>query len=144
EVWIVGVGRLRAELEHDAPANVRFLGKQPHSHIVALLAECRALVLCSLQEGVPNVVLEALAAGRPVVSTPVRPGPDLVRAGVQGRLVPIGDAERLAQALLELQDLEQWRAWSSAARTAALRFDWSELVTRVEGGLRAVLSGDAT
>jgi glycosyltransferase involved in cell wall biosynthesis len=62
---IAGEGPLRADLERQAHgARVRFVGEVPHAQITALLRDSRALILPSAWEGVPNVVLEALAAGR--------------------------------------------------------------------------------
>jgi len=140
EVWIAGTGALRAALEEQARGTtIRFLGEQPHERIPELLAAARALVLCSVQEGVPNVVLEALAHGRPVIATPVGAIPELVRDGVHGRLVPVGDVERLAAALREVGDDAQWRDWAAQARDAVTRFDWPRLVRQVEDELGAVL-----
>ena len=140
EVWIAGTGALRAALEEQARGTtIRFLGEQPHERIPELLAAARALVLCSVQEGVPNVVLEALAHGRPVIATPVGAIPELVRDGVHGRLVPVGDVERLAAALREVGDDAQWRDWAAQARDAVARFDWPRLVRQVEEELGALL-----
>ena len=144
EVWIAGAGPLRAALEEQARGTtVRFLGEQPHARIPELLASARALVLCSVQEGVPNVVLEALAHGRPVIATPVGAIPELVHDGVNGRLVPVGDVERLAAALREVGDDALWRAWAAQARDAVTRFDWPQLVSQVETELGKLLDAEA-
>lgn len=140
EVWIAGSGSLRAALEEQARGtHIRFLGEQPHARIPELLAAARALVLCSVQEGLPNVVLEALAHGRPVIATPVGAIPELIRDGVHGRLVPVGDVERLAAALREVCDDGVWRAWAGQARNAVARFDWPRLVQQVEDELTAMV-----
>jgi glycosyltransferase involved in cell wall biosynthesis len=57
------------------------------------------LVLPSFAEGLPVVIMEAMALGRPVISTFVAGIPELVQAGENGWLVPAGDAEALADAM---------------------------------------------
>jgi len=144
EVWIAGTGSLRAALEEEARGTaIRFLGDQPHERIPELLAASRALVLCSVWEGVPNAVLEALAHGRPVIATPVGAIPELLQDGVHGRIVPVGDPERLAAALREVCNDTVWRAWAGQARNAVARFDWPHLVQQVEAELTA-MSGPET
>jgi glycosyltransferase involved in cell wall biosynthesis len=60
------------------------------------------LVLTSDDEGVPNVVLEAMAAGLPVVATPAGDTPDIVEDGVTGLIVPFGDANAIADRIVAL------------------------------------------
>lgn len=99
---IAGQGPLRAELEAFAHRlgvadRVAFLGVR--DDMPDLLAAADALALASAWEGLPNIVLEAMAAGRPVVATRVGGTPELVVDGVTGRLVPPGDADALASAM---------------------------------------------
>lgn len=140
-VWIVGAGPERAALEAAAPPSVRFLGHKPHAEIAPLLRACRALVLCSRSEGIPNVVLEALAHARPVVATPVGAIPEIVRDGGNGWIVPLDDAAALAAALRALGDDATWRARAERAPAAIHAFEWPALVARVESELRAVEEG---
>lgn len=102
-VVIVGGGELREELE--ARANelglrdvAVFAGWQPS--LVEVYADLDALVLCSRNEGTPISLIEAMAAGCPVVATRVGGVADLIADGVTGRLVPPGDTKRLAEAIL--------------------------------------------
>lgn len=86
-----------------------------------LLAWSHLLVLPSYREGLPNVVLEAMASGRAVVATSVGAVPEVVQAGVTGLLCPPGDAEALADALDRLvTHPEQVRAMGVAARARAI------------------------
>jgi len=118
---IVGDGELRADLErqaqqlglrvvaHDgasppaAPAGsgptVRFLGFR--DDLPRIYADLDVAVLCSLNEGLPVTIIEALAAGRPVVSTEVGSVADLVIPGQTGILVPSGSPAALAEAIEE-------------------------------------------
>lgn len=81
---------------------VRFLG--PREDAVALLPGLDIFVLSSRAEGLPNAVLEAMAAARPVVATAVGGTPEVVVHGETGLLAPSEDPAALAAALQELLD----------------------------------------
>ncbi len=68
----------------------------------AVMRQADLFVLPSYREGVPNTLVEAMAAGRPVLSTRVGGTPDLVQDGDRGRLVEAGDVQALGEALVEL------------------------------------------
>ncbi len=102
---VAGDGPLRGELEQLASRlgvadRVRFLGSR--SDLPGLLLDAQCLVLASDYEGCPLSVLEAMAAGVPVVATSVGGISELVVDGETGTLTPPGDAERLATALREV------------------------------------------
>jgi glycosyltransferase involved in cell wall biosynthesis len=104
---VVGDGPLRVEVERAAEALgvascCRFLGER--SDVPALLAAMDVVLLTSVSEGFPFVVLEAMAMERPVVATAVNGVPEIVEPGVTGRLVPRGDVEALARATLDVLD----------------------------------------
>jgi glycosyltransferase involved in cell wall biosynthesis len=82
-------------------------------------------VLSSLFEGLPNALIEAVALGVPCVSTDCLSGPrEILLDGRGGPLVPVGDPERLAAAMLEsLENPERARALLSNARSGLYRFD---------------------
>jgi glycosyltransferase involved in cell wall biosynthesis len=63
-------------------------------------------VLPSFAEGVPVVLMEAMASGKPVIATQVGGVSELVEDGVSGHVVPPGDAESLAEAIIALADPE--------------------------------------
>jgi glycosyltransferase involved in cell wall biosynthesis len=105
--WIAGDGPERSRLEDLARAfrlgdRVRFLGHR--DDVPSLLAAADVLVLPSRFEGLPNVVLEAMQAGKPVVATAAPGTAELVVDGETGRLVPLGDTRTLARALREVLD----------------------------------------
>jgi glycosyltransferase involved in cell wall biosynthesis len=80
-------------------SHVRFLGALEPDHVWTAVNRFAVAVLSSRSEGMPNTVLEAMAAARPVVATAVGDVPALVRDGVTGFLVPPGDAAALGAAI---------------------------------------------
>jgi starch synthase (maltosyl-transferring) len=92
----------------------------PRSDVAGLLKAADLLVLSSLWEGMPNAVLEAMAAGRAAVATAVEGTEDLVIPGQTGWLVPPGAPEDLARALLDAaSDPTRLRRFGEAARARA-------------------------
>ncbi len=128
----IGLGEdAREPLFSALPADrVHLLG--PRDDVPALLGDADVLVLTSDSEGFPNVVVEALAAGTPVVSTDVGDVGRIVRDGVTGRVVPGGDPAGLAAALAEvLADRETWAARVRADRPRlAARYGLDTMVDR--------------
>ncbi len=100
---IVGGGPSEPELRKLAAdlslKQVTFVGEQPPSRVERWMRLADVIVLPSLSEGRPNVVLEALAAGRPVVATRIPGTSELVQDGVTGRLFGVGSATELADCL---------------------------------------------
>ena len=144
ELWIAGTGPLAAQLARDAAdLPVRFLGEVPHAQLPELFRDCRALVLCSTHEGVPNVVLEALAHGRPVIATPVGAIPELIQNDVNGRIVPVRDPEAFAAAMRDLCDDAVWRRLAPASQSSVQKYSWPALVDRVEAELVRIAGGEA-
>jgi glycosyltransferase involved in cell wall biosynthesis len=135
---LAGDGPRRTHLERLAERSgigdrVHFLGRR--ADIPELLACSDAGVLPSLTEGLPNSVLEYLAAGLPVVATRVGGVPEVIEDGQEGFLVPPGNPGALAAALSRLlQDpgLAQ-RMGDAGQRRAQAEFSFERLVERLEG-----------
>jgi glycosyltransferase involved in cell wall biosynthesis len=105
EYLLVGDGHLRHGLEQIARKlgladRVRFMGER--HDIPAILAAMDISVVASSSESLSNVILESMAAARPVVATRVGGNPELVRDGETGVLVPTNDESKLAEALAQL------------------------------------------
>jgi glycosyltransferase involved in cell wall biosynthesis len=140
---IVGDGPERTALEQAARglAQVSFAGRVAHARVAEYLAGARMLVLPSRQEGQPNVVMEAMALGVPVVATRVGGVPDLVADGETGLLAEPGDASGLARAIRTLSADAGLRARVAEASVHAMRqYDWPRLVEDFEGILRDVVA----
>jgi len=127
---------------------VRFAGVR--TDIPRLLRTCDVYVNSSRYEGMSNTILEAMAAGRPVVATAVGGNPDLVGDGVTGYLVPAGDPEAMAGRILQLLGDEPLRGRFGGAGRArveavhsmpsmvrAYAALYSELDSKRRGGLKA-------
>jgi len=111
---LIGDGEMRPELEaaiaeNGLGAHVTLTGWLSEAGVRAELAASHALVMPSFAEGLPMVVMEAMAAGRPVLATYIAGTPELVLHGENGWLVPAGDAGALAEQILEIADLSQER-----------------------------------
>jgi glycosyltransferase involved in cell wall biosynthesis len=98
---------------HDRAA---FAGVQPQERIPTYFNAADVSVLASHNEGCPNVVLESLACGIPVVATAVGAVPDIIRPGYNGELVPVRNPERLASALASALSA----SWSAEAIRASV------------------------
>lgn len=108
-------------------------GLRPHSEIPDWLAAADLLVLPSLSEGRPNVVLEAMAAGRPVVATRVGGVPELVVDGETGLLAGPGDAEGLSGAIRRLLvdgELRTCMGLAGRRRLEAMGLSWPAIAAR--------------
>ncbi|WP_345778524.1 glycosyltransferase family 4 protein [Natrinema sp. DC36] len=107
ELHVVGTGPLREDLEARVATagledSVTFHGFVEDEKLLRLLHRARAFVHSSLSEGFSHVRLEAMSAGCPVIGTDVSGARDLTRHGTDGYIVPTGDADALADSMLEL------------------------------------------
>jgi glycosyltransferase involved in cell wall biosynthesis len=118
---LVGYGDLRAELEAQARAlglngHVLFAGRVPREQIPAYFTAADIVSVPSVRDdagnvdGLPNVVLEGMAAGKPIVASNIAGFPDVIENNVSGLLVPEKDSDALAQAIVQLARDEQLRA----------------------------------
>jgi len=113
---------------------VRFPGFVERAGLAKLYSEARCVVLAARRgEGLPNVLLEAMAWARPVVATPVAGVRELVRDGENGLLVPVGDVEALRAALNRLaHEPDLADRLGGAARRTAEAFAWDRVRPRLE------------
>lgn len=106
KLTLAGDGPFRGELEQRIQElglddRVQMTGWLSNSEIRVLMMDSRAVVLPSFAEGLPVVLMEAMALGRPVVTTYVGGIPELVTDGICGWLVPAGDVDQLSRAMKE-------------------------------------------
>lgn len=145
ELCLVGDGPERGRLEGRAKEleiarRTLFLGYQ--RDIAPYFKLFDALLLPSANEGTPVVAIEALAAGLPVVATRVGGVPDVVREGVDGFLVDVGDVAQLAECLATLARDDNLRArFGKAGHDAVMpRYRVSRLIEDVDALYRELLT----
>jgi len=104
----------------------KVLPRRSYTEMPSLYNEVSALVITSNYENCPNVMLEAMACGRPVIAPRIGGIPEVVRHGVSGYLYPPGDLEGLCRILAELSTHPEIaaRMGAEARRTILDRFDW--------------------
>lgn len=108
-----------------------YAGNLPKPSLANLYRDCDVFVFPTLIEGMPLVILEAMASGLPVITTANGPG-DIVRDGVDGFIVPIRDSNAIAERLEYLRANPAIRLeMGRAARARALEFTWDRYCTNV-------------
>ena len=118
ELWLVGDGPMRAELEADAPSGVHFAGRVSSDRVRELMLTSRSLTVPSIvYEGQPVVQLEALAAGLPMTVSNLGGVAETLGDSGAGIQVPAGDPSAWADALDRLTDDDFVEQAGRAART---------------------------
>jgi glycosyltransferase involved in cell wall biosynthesis len=136
-LFLVGSGKLRAALqkkvETEKIPGVHFLG---HRHDVPrILSETDIFVLVSKREGLPKSVMEAMAAGKPVIATNIRGNRDMVEHEKTGLLVELGDIGGLAAALEKLIVDPELRAGMGREGSARIKDYGLEKVLKEMGAI---------
>jgi glycosyltransferase involved in cell wall biosynthesis len=114
EVVVVGDGPMRPRIEEEARAlgvadRLRLAGWRSAEGVREAILASRAVVLPSFAEGLPVVLMEAFALGRPAITTAIAGIPELVEPGVSGWLVPAGSCAELAAAMRDALDADAAR-----------------------------------
>ncbi len=131
------------EVMQRMPENVRYLGERPFAELPGIMAGYDAFVLPSLEDAYPLAVLEAMAAKLPVITTDHVGNANLVQQFSAGIVVPVGNSEAIASAVMKLQQdpvertamgergrlgVENAHTWTHyGARVATLLCDWARL-----------------
>jgi glycosyltransferase involved in cell wall biosynthesis len=156
QAWIVGEGGQRAELERliaqrGVGDSVHLLGARPHAEVAELYKRADVFVLASELAGksgrrdvIANVIVEAMAAGLPVVASHIPGVEELVEDGISGYLVPPNQDDALTAALGKLADTpEDRKRFGQAGRRRVLRdFDNAKNVRVLAGMLADATTGE--
>lgn len=147
---LTGTGTLERSLRNRAARSeldVEFLGLVPRDDLPGLIAHARAVVVPSHYEGLPTSLLEAMAAGAPVVATRIAGITDAVPPAWRRSLVPAGDPAALARAVRRMdacRDAER-RALGRVGRThVEARFTWSRIAAHYQRIYEDVAAGVAS
>jgi glycosyltransferase involved in cell wall biosynthesis len=129
---MAGQGPQEAELKHLAQAlslrNVRFIGAVDPASMPDLYDSHSIFLNSAFVDNQPLSVLEAMASGMPVVSTPVGDIPNMVEDGESGTLVPVGDPSAMAKAAtLLLEQAERAALMAQRAKESLMQYDWSKV-----------------
>jgi glycosyltransferase involved in cell wall biosynthesis len=111
---------------------IKFIGDQSHLQILSLMKSCLFFVLSSRAEGMPLVIVEAMACGKSVVATDVDGVPEIVQNGVTGILVPADDCQLLAKGMVRLYSDSNYRkSLENKAKARAIReYSWESIADR--------------
>jgi glycosyltransferase involved in cell wall biosynthesis len=142
ELVLVGDGPLRDELDTlagDHANGLRLVGAQPAARVAEWMAAANLVTLPSYSEGHPNVLVEALACGRPVVSCPVGGVPEVVDASC-AILVPPRDAGALAGALADALE----RDWDEVSLSRRFSRSWSDVAADTLAACSEALAARST
>jgi glycosyltransferase involved in cell wall biosynthesis len=137
ETTLVGDGELEGQLKCLAAElrllNVRFHGRADGAELRNLYRNADVFVLPSQWEGMPLVLLEALAMGLPIVATDITGNREVVVHGENGLLVPLGDSMALRQGLLNVTaDPGRYRYMSKMSQQLARKYSWPRVGAELE------------
>ena len=119
----------------------RWLGAVPHATLLQEMTRAHVFVFPSLVEGLALVILEAMASGLPVITTPNAGGPECIDEAMDGFIVPIRDPKAIACRIAALYDDEDRRfAMASAALAKARRLSWSRFEHQISGLVAKILA----
>ncbi len=134
---VVSFGSVPIARHHRRPQNFKFFFLPAQELIPKLYRQTDCWVVPSRAEGLPMPGLEAAACRCPVVATRCGGPEDYVEQGANGYLVPVGDPEAMADAILKVLTLDEtrWKAMSEASYRIAKRFDWNRSAEILEDAL---------
>jgi glycosyltransferase involved in cell wall biosynthesis len=112
---------------------VQFIGKVPHETVKTFMQQADVIVLPSLSEGLPNVLLEAMACGLPIVASRVGGIPDIITNDTNGYLVEVKNIDDIAnKIILLLQDDVLRKKISDNNRDLVKKYAWENVIFELE------------
>jgi len=141
DLLIVGDGPDRRRLEEMAAGlRVKFIGMVSPEKVYDYLEQAKILILPSLYEGLPNVILEAMSVGVPVIATRVGGVPDVIKDAETGLLVEPGRVKELAISIKKLiKDDDLRRKMSKNLLKEAEKYSWENVVETFEDVIEKII-----
>jgi len=124
---MIGAGELEVQIRQEASEGLEILGRRNSQEIAHYMRAADVLCVPSLNEGVPNVVLEAFASGLRIVATRVGGIAEVLNSDALGTLVPSGDENALTSALTTALSAPPNR---EAIRAHAMQFSWDRAASQ--------------
>lgn len=144
QLTLAGALPLSAPKELDellADPRCTWLGHVPHQTLLEALTKAHVFVFPSIADGFGMVLFEAMAAGLPVITTTNTAGPDIMRDGCEGFIVPIRDADAIADRLALLYaDESRRQEMAMAALACAARSGWETYEARIADIVEEVMT----
>ena len=142
ELWIVGPLTTTASRECRSSDNVKIIGKVPNAELASIMSQSDVFVFPSYFEGFGLVLLEAMAAGLPVLTTTATAAPDIVTQELDGFVIEPGNLDALINKMeFCLKHRDRIAEMSKAASGTAERFSWNcfgdrwfEIIRHVQRG----------
>jgi alpha-maltose-1-phosphate synthase len=126
ELWIVGPLTPTATRECRSNGNVKIIGKVPNTELASIMSQSDVFVFPSYFEGFGLVLLEAMAAGLPVLTTTATAAPDIITQELDGFVIEPGNVDVLVEKIqFCLNNRDRIAEMGKAARATAERFSWS-------------------
>ena len=121
--------------------NVLLLGSRPNEEIPKYMQSSHLFLLTSLSEGFALTLLEAMACGLPIISTPVGIAPEIINSWNNGRLIPFMDPDAISSTLIELiENPDLCHLYSQNSIHAAKEYSWSSVSEKYLCEYRSVLN----
>jgi len=148
KLTIIGDGRIRKELENltkilEIEKNVEFVGDVPNSDVLIYLSSATIYLLTSFREGFSISLLEAMAVGLPIISTPVGIAPNVCKEWNNGYLVPIRDPQAIYEAVMRITENSKIKlVFSKNSVDKVQEYSWSKIIKQYEREYYKILGCD--
>ena len=136
QLVIVGDGPLRQQLEEQVVAldlgrAVQFTGKISQEEVFQWLTKADIFILNTEYEGLPHIVLEAMAAGTPVITTAAGGNLEVIADRETGLIFPYNDGDALKKAVLEIVNHQSLKKLAANAREQVQQFNWQKNIDQL-------------